>query len=391
MIRRSGSQGGAIIGSLNAIASRTGVLKSAAIIALAALPLAALHAQEGGGTVSGLVVDSMGSPVAAAQVAIEGTDHRTVTDRFGGFRLPGVDPGRATLTVRRIGFKPASVPITVRSSGAAQLMVTLSTVPEVLAPVEVEARREVYDARLAGYLDRAEKRAAGHIITRERIERAHSKRLVDLLRQVPSVRITTTRAWGTVAYLRGAQCTPLVYVDGFPASAGPFDLNLIDLSSVEGIEVYAGFGSVPAEFSTGRSDRCGVIAIWSRPSRPREEPVPAPSDEGVVERLMGAGLAFGADAVDIAATPIQGTLETTYPDSLLREGVGGAVTARFVVDTSGLVEMNTIELTAATHRLFAHAVLFALRDARFSPASREGQRVRQVVTLPFRFSPPPEQ
>ena len=341
--------------------------------------------------VSGLVVDSLGTPVPGAQVAIDGTPHRTTTDPAGAFRLVGVDPGLATLVVRRIGFKAASLPIQISRAGSAQIMVTLSMTPEILAPVEVAATREVYDARLDGYFDRVSRRNSGNIITRERIERAHSKRMADILRQVPSVRITNTRAWGTVALIRVANCPPIVFIDGFAASAGPLDLDMIDLSSVEGIEVYAGMGSIPAEFSTARGDRCGVIAIWSRPFRPREDPVPQPQGERVIRALLEARMAFMPESVDTAAVLLEGTLRTTYPDSLFRENIGGTVMTRFVVDTVGLVEANTIAVTAATHRLFADAAMVALRGARFSPAYLAGQRVRQVVALPFRFSPPQPQ
>lgn len=366
----------------------TAVMTAALVALVPGSASRSAHAQGDRPVVSGLVVDSLGLPVPAAHVAVEGTSHWTTTDATGAFRLVGVNPGVATLIVRRIGFSAASVPIQVSPAGSAQIMVTLSVVPEILAPVEVEAKREVYDARLDGYFNRVAKRNSGNIITRDRIERAHSKRMVDLLRQVPSVRITTTRAWGTVAQIRGAACSPVVFIDGFAASAGPFDLDMIDLSSVEGIEVYAGMGSIPAEFSTARGDRCGVIAIWSRPFRPREESPGPPRGDKAIGTPLEAQLAFMPESVDTAAVLLEGTLRTAYPDSLLHENVGGTVMTRFVVDTAGVVEANTIAVTAASHRLFADAALVALRSARFSPAYRGGHRVRQVVTLPFRFSPP---
>jgi TonB family protein len=334
-------------------------------------------------------VDSLGLPVPGARVTLEGTPHQTSTDAAGAFRLPGVDTGAAILGVRRIGFKPALVPLQVSLSGSRQIMITLAMSPEVLAPIEVEARREVYDARLAGFVDRSRKRASGHFITRERIERSHSKRLVDVLREVPSVRITTTRAWGTVVYLRGKPCPPLVFIDGFPASAGPFDMDMIDLATVEGIEVYAGMGGVPAEFSTVRGDRCGVVAIWSRPFRAREAAVPRPDDATpTISTMVESRLAYLPESVDSVAELVAGTISPAYPDSLLRANVGGLVSTRFVVDTSGLVELGTVEVSGPAHQLFVDAALRALREARFSPAMLEGRRVRQVVALPFRFSPP---
>ena len=345
-------------------------------------------AQRGTAALSGLVVDSLGTPVMGVHVAIEGTSLSTTSDGSGAFRLAGVAAGRVTLLARRIGFRPATLTLDVGERGASQIMMTLEVVPEVLAPVEVQAQREVYDARLAGFQERAARRTSGHFISRERIDRSHSKRFVDVLREVPSVRIVTTRAWGTVVYLRGNKCPPMVYIDGFPASAGPMDLDLLDLASVEGIEVYAGLGSVPSEFSSERTDRCGVIAVWSRPARPTARgPVPA-SPTGDVAALVGSGLAFMPEAVDTVAVLVEGSISAAYPDSLLRAQFSGTVLTRFVVDTAGFVEMSTVEITASSHQQFADAALMALRNARFSPASRMGQRVRQIVSLPFRFSPP---
>jgi TonB family protein len=343
-------------------------------------------AQNARAVVAGIVVDSLGVPVAGAQVTIEGTAMRATTDQSGRFRLSEVAVGRLDLVVRRIGFRAESVAIDLGPAGATHLMVTLSVVPEVLAPVDVTAPREVYDARLAGFESRAAKRKSGHFITRDRIDRTHSKRLSDLLRQVPTVRIAMVRGLGTMAYIRGANCPPLVYIDGSPAGAGPLDLDLIDLSSVEGIEVYGGFGA-PPEFSNVRGDRCGVIAIWSRPFRPRERPAPPPARPSLISVLLELDLVFPPEAVDSVATPISGSLRTAYPDSLLRGLIGGTATARFIVDTVGLVEMSTLEVSA-THQLFAQAARGALSEARFSPAVRDGHRVRQVVVLPFRFTPP---
>lgn len=378
--------GGAIRARSNGSVTRFGTLRCALFAVAVAVFSADGAAQNARTVVAGIVVDSLGGPVAGAHVSIEGTTLHATTDDGGQFRLKDVAPGRVELIVRRIGFRAASVPVQLGPAGAAQLMITLSVVPELLAPVEVTGRREVYDARLAGFESRASKRKGGHFITRDRIERTNSKRLSDLLRQVPTVRIAMVRGLGTMAYVRGANCPPLVYLDGSPAGAGPFDLDLIDLSTVEGIEVYGGFSS-PPEFSDVRGDRCGVIAIWSRPFRPRARPVEAPARPSLISVLLELDLVFTPEAVDSAATPIGESIRTVYPDSLFRSLVGGTATARFIVDTVGLVEMSTLELSA-THPLFAQAARGALSEARFSPAVRDGQRVRQVVILPFRFTPP---
>lgn len=362
----------------------------ALVIALVGIALVAREgrAQFARAPILGMVVDSLGGPIIGAQVDIEGTFHRATTDSTGRFRLIDVEAGRLRLNVRRLGFLPATLFLNLTAAGARQVMVTMTPAPEVLAPVLVADRREVYDARLAGFLRRAEKRSNGNFITREMIERSSSARLADVLRQVPSVRIRPVRGVGTMAFIRGANCPPLVYLDGAPANAGPFDLDLIDLGGVEGIEIYGGIGSVPAEFAASRGDRCGVIAIWSRPFRPRVPPPTSEKPARDISTLLQSRLVYLPDAVDSVAYLLEGTLSPVYPESLFRANVGGSVTVRFVVDTAGVVEMPSVEIVASTHQLFADAATVALREARFSPASLHGRRVRQVVSLPFRFATP---
>lgn len=336
-------------------------------------------------SVAGIVVDSAGSPVLGAHITVEGTELYTQTDAGGRFRLNDVGVGRVEVVVRRIGFRASSVPIDLTAAGATQLMVTLAAVPEVLAAVEVTARPEVFDARLAGFEARATKRKNGHFITRERIDQTNSKRLSDLLRQVPTVRVRMVRGQGMMAYIRGASCPPLVYIDGSPANAGPFDLDLIDLVTVEGIEVYGGFGA-PPEFSSVRADQCGVIAIWSRPFRPHERAAEEAQQTSLITALVELEHVYEAKDVDSIAAPIAGSIQTQYPSALFEAGVAGSATTRFIVDTAGLVEMPTLEITAS-HDLFAQAARQALSEARFTPARLGGRRVRQVVAIPFRFSP----
>jgi hypothetical protein len=45
-----------------------------------------------------------------------------------------------------------------------------------------------------------------------------------------------------------------------------FDLNTLNLKTVEAIEVYAGGAQVPAEFNR-TSGGCGVIVIWTKVPR----------------------------------------------------------------------------------------------------------------------------
>jgi len=176
-------------------------------------------------------------------------------------------------------------------------------------------------------------------------------------------------------------------MDGFPAVAGTMDLDMIDLSSVEGIEVYGGMSSIPAEFMTvAGSEGCGVIAVWSRPTRPRKQRVSEAN--GVdLEKLLTSHAVYTADEVDDPARLTDGSAAPVYPDSLLKAGVGGRVVAEFVVDSEGIVEPGSVRIVSFTHSYFAAAVRAALGSATFRSAVLGGKPVRQIVQLPFVFYP----
>lgn len=235
-------------------------------------------AQEKTRRLTGIVVDSAGAAIPYAQIAVDRTNSVTRADEAGRFALEGVSTRRVQLRVRRIGFLPAM--FAVGEAGAdtvRELRIRLTPIVPLLDGVTVEVLEEAYRARLAGF----EKRSAskvGHFITRERIERLNGGSLPELLREVPGVRVGRLEGLDHAVRIRGAKCPPAVWIDGFPARASEFDLDMIDPEIVEGIEVYSSASTVPNEFAgTGAELQCGVIVIWSRPARARGRLAPRDS------------------------------------------------------------------------------------------------------------------
>jgi periplasmic protein TonB len=74
-----------------------------------------------------------------------------------------------------------------------------------------------------------------------------------------------------------------------------------------------------------------------------------------------------------------------YPESLRRAGIDGRVVVRFTVDTTGGVDMATIQIVTSTHDLFTRAVREALEQFRFKPAEVGGRRVAALAEMPFEF------
>jgi TonB family protein len=344
---------------------------------------------QGTGIVSGTVRDSLGGAIAGVEVTVDGSRLRGLTNERGIYRLIEVPGGAAGLTIRRLGFRPTRISVDVIVGAVTSMDVRLHAVAQRLAPIAIRERANASDSRLSGFNARRA-RNGGHFITRERIGRMNSFSFTDLLREVPGVRIARTRNATKSVRLRGASCAPLVFIDGSPASAGEFDLESVDLGSVEAVEVYSSSSTVPPELVGPRGlFRCGVIGIWSRPSRPsprRQRGKRAALD---LDSLIASPDIYTAEQVDVAVVPLSDGPTPGYPDSLWEVGVSGRVVAEFIVGADGLVEQSTVGIVSSTHPAFTEAVRSALEAAEFSAAILNGRAVRQVVQLPFDFEAPP--
>jgi hypothetical protein len=337
--------------------------------------------------VSGVVRDTFGLAIAGAEGTVEGTTLRTLSDSAGVWAMVGVRPGQHRLIFRRLGFRPTAIDVEVGSAGLANLEVLMVQTTQTLAPVTIEARREVEAPRLRGFYERLDRgTGSGHFITRDRIERTHSFSFTDLLREIPGVVIRPIGNISKAVRFRGSPCPPLVFVDGFPATAAEFDLENLDPGILEGIEVYTGSASVPAVFAGPRNlDRCGVVAVWSRQaqSRRRHPPASLPRERVDVATFLAQADVFTFQQVDTVARLIEGTLVPVIPDSVARERGTGRVLVEFVVDTLGQAEPLSINVVSTTHPGLSGPVREALLEATFLPAIRHGRPVRQVVQVPL--------
>lgn len=339
------------------------------------------------GVVSGIVTDTTGAPVTAAEVTMTGAVLRSVTDERGVFHLAGVPAGSAVLSIRRMGFAPSSISVTVSQANlrVEGLHVRLSPLPSVLSPVRVISRRADHTGRLAGYYQRLEKRGGGYFITRDQIDRENPRTLSQLLLHVPGIRPYKGRAGSQGIRMRGRLCWPLVWIDGTPMPAGETDLDAFAPQTIHGIELYLGSTTAPTRFILGRVDNsCGTVVLWSR--GPDTDPITS-MHKPVLDlgRLLASRTVFTADEVDTPAELAQRELSVGYPPSLFAAGVSGSVTAEFVVDEEGRVERETFGIVASPNPLFSEAVKVAVLGAVFTPARRNGTVVRQLVQQPFTF------
>lgn len=347
-----------------------------------------VHAQDlPAGAISISVRDSLGRSIAGAELSVEGTTVRGVTDERGELRFSAVRGGPATLRIRRLGFEPQTLNVVVDQRVPAASIVTLARIPQRLAPIVVKGGNN-YTGRLAGFYQRRDL-GIGHFVTREKLERDNPSQLTDVFRRLPGVHITSSRFIRNAVRFRanGANCWPLVWLDGAPLPTAEFDLDFLSPQSIEAIEVYSGISQIPPQFMGSRGlGSCGVIVVWSREGERRQKKSKKAVTAMQLAEMVESLKIYTPEQVDVAARGDSlSRPQPAYPETLLFTGVPGHVLAEFVVDTLGHVELETFGVISSTNPQFTAAVQRVLPDWAYAPAILNGKRVRQLVQQPFSF------
>jgi hypothetical protein len=234
------------------------------------------------GTIRGRVVDELnGAGLPGAEVTFlddaRRVRSRAVTDPEGHFVLSRLPPGPFRLRVQQLGYVATTTPIWwVQVGEVLEVVVWVRPDAILLAPLEVTVVHRRFLPVLDGFHRRKALGVGGFFLDREQIDARNASRLTDLLMDVPGVRVenapdTPGQARmitfsGSLLGPGGGRCPVQVFVDGVLASRRSGGVPLDEIATpnaLEGIEVYKGLGSVPAEFLTPES-RCGVLALWTR-------------------------------------------------------------------------------------------------------------------------------
>lgn len=111
---------------------------------------------------------------------------------------------------------------------------------------------------------------------------------------------------------------------------------------------------------------------------------PNPSDAETIEPGIGDN-AMSTVEVDSIAVFDATSAAPEYPETMALRRVEGTAVLRFVIDSTGLIDMSTVRVMSATHSAFARAVLEAMPRMKFRPASVAGRPVRLLVEQMFSF------
>lgn len=256
------------------------------------------------GRVAGRIVDAQtGEPVTGVSVSMMSSEGRfrriTETDGNGIFMFEEVTPGRFRLNASRMGYYTANGNyVDLAQNDTVIVDIRLSATGVLLQPVTVVARSAPRSSpMLRGFYERMD-RGIGQFISRDDIAARNAMYVSDLLVTLPGVRLGAWTPAGRQIYMSRSiksgpeGCPVQIFVDNVhvnrtvgimeAANRGgqrdttsftggttleiarqPSIDEFVHPSAVEGIEVYPGVGSVPAEFMSPEA-RCGTVVVWTK-------------------------------------------------------------------------------------------------------------------------------
>jgi hypothetical protein len=220
------------------------------------------------------------------QVTIEGTQRADTTDGAGRYRLEAPAGNRVAL-FRLIGYRPLRLRLQlVKGDSTTANADLVRETAQQLEPIETRAAPAAPRGIGVEAFEERRRLGFGKFIDSAELRRSGNRRLTDLLRGVPGVRMVyhiddPSRPWefewraasGRKQNAGGEPCWMSVVLDGAPIyrsgslSRPPnFHRELFEVSSLEAVEVYRSPAEVPQEYG-GSSEQCGLLLLWSR--RPR--------------------------------------------------------------------------------------------------------------------------
>lgn len=251
-------------------------LTAACLSAFTASPAAAQIRLEGR-----VVDDETNLPIAGARVEIFDFTWQRLgqrsTNAEGAFSYPLRRPGSYHVRVGRTGYARTTPRLVTGAHSYINVEVRLKSDAVLMAPLTVVARSSSLTSPVLDNFHARLRLGMGTYITREDLQRLRPNYVSDVVTRVPGLFLASHNGMGRQIFSGRTQgtapgCPAQIWVDGFlmnPRSSVDGEVMGMTLDEavrpedVEGIEIYNGLSTVPAEFMSLDS-RCAVIAVWTR-------------------------------------------------------------------------------------------------------------------------------
>jgi hypothetical protein len=250
------------------------MLNSLMLLSLSALPLSA---QTDGAIVTGVVKDTLGAPIAGAEVFVGRTDKPVVTNEQGRYRLVGAPTGPRWVAARKIGYSPVRHSVRLAKDETQVVDLVMTALPVTLPELKVVERSGMKRTRLQDFWDRSRTSFSGYFVTAEGPGAPSCHRPDDGRTAVPAVRGTAELGAELIGLRHDvdfqptsistshARCAPSISFDGgIPTDS--WNVEDIPVSMVEGLEIYKPrWMDIPVDYQMdARAQRCGLVVLWTK-------------------------------------------------------------------------------------------------------------------------------
>ena len=210
----------------------------------------------------GIVRGASGVALEGVTVGVPGVSVRS--DALGRFEMHTGDIDTVTISLRQLGFEPVDALLRARNRQWDTVLVQMDVASQRLAAVDVKESRSRAALGLRTF-DERKARGIGQFVTRADIAERGAYRLSDVLRTKRGVNVVRGKV-RFVAFTgsRSTMCQPDIWLDGVRSQGMEID-ELIP-STVEALELYPNFSSIPVEFQPvgANTAPCGTIVVWTR-------------------------------------------------------------------------------------------------------------------------------
>jgi len=268
-------------------------IAAVATLAAAASVRAQNAAAQNGSLVGTVARDSSGHMIGGVEIRLAQINRIVTTNYLGEFGIASIPAGRYAVTLRAVGFTPATDTVEIKANAVTEREFILAPVVAVLDTVRTtSAGQRRLPPGLAGMEERRRAGQGGYFITENILRDSDARQMAGVVSgRIPGVSQVFI---GSSVYLASGrtvgdggpvfrkkppgsvnQCFVTVYMDGVRIWNGPWDgpgdrehapppdFGHMSVTEYGGIEYYPGGASLPMQFNaTGAA--CGTLLLWTR-------------------------------------------------------------------------------------------------------------------------------
>lgn len=215
-------------------------------------------------TVRGIVGDTLGRPIRAAEVVALKAGRSVRADSLGVFTFV-LPAGAEIFVVRRTGYAPQAFEVTLPGGDTIRVGITLDRL-DILPEITIVAEGRGYPLYMSPFVDRMTSGTwpRSSFITTDQIDRRRGLPPIEHLARAGMPRQTDRNGRPYVACPRGGnRANPRIawFVNGMRQGDG-FDINSFSAEQVAAMEVHKSLAEIPIDWPL-RGASC-VVGVWLR-------------------------------------------------------------------------------------------------------------------------------